>query len=129
MAPRTSAQRSKEHREKVKEDPEKYQLYLKKEKERYKRRKEEGKLKAISQRSKKEQKQQRKKWGVNQRNKRVEDKIRQEAQHHIDANTPPGSPELQVGLLNLQVQQNETPVLVCCKVRQRHIPWNCSRCG
>ena len=30
--------------------------------------------------------------------------------HHIDANTPPGSPGLQVGLLNLQVQQNETPV-------------------
>ena len=46
MAPGTSAQRSREHRKKVKEDPEKYQLYLKKEKERYKRRKEEGKLKA-----------------------------------------------------------------------------------
>ena len=46
MAPGTSAQRSREHRNKVKEDPEKYQLYLKKEKERYKRRKEEGKLKA-----------------------------------------------------------------------------------
>ena len=80
MAPKKSTERSRDYRKKLKEDPVKYQQYIDREKERYKRRKETGKLKVISQLSKREQRQKRKQWRVKQNNKRANDKIRQEVQ-------------------------------------------------
>lgn len=87
MAPAKPAQRSKKYREKIKQDPEKYQKYLEREKERYKKRKETGKLKAISQLSKREQRHRRRQWKVNQRNKRASDKNREKIQSYIAGNT------------------------------------------
>jgi len=55
MAPKKSTERSRDYRKKMKEDPVKYQQYIDREKERYKTRKETGKLKVISQLSKREQ--------------------------------------------------------------------------
>jgi len=48
MASKKSTERSRDYRKKLKGDPVKYQQYVYREKERYKRRKETGKLKVIS---------------------------------------------------------------------------------
>lgn len=94
MAPKKSTERSRDYRKKLKEDPLKYQQYIDREKERCKRRKETGKLKVISQLSKREQRLKRKQWRVNQNNKRANDKLRQEIQHYVASNTPPTSPDI-----------------------------------
>ena len=105
MAPAKPAQRSKKYRDKIKKDPEKYQQYLEREKERYKKRKETGKLKAISQLSKREQRCRRRQWKVNQRNKRASDENREKIQSYIAGNTPPISP------IGQEEHVNDVPIL------------------
>lgn len=104
MAPKSTAQRSKSYRERIKEDPEQYQRYLQKEKERYKNRKETGELKCISQLSKREQRLQKRQWRINQRNKRAKEKQINNTEKYLSVNTPPVSPTQQ------PEQQNAVPV-------------------
>ena len=96
-----AAQRSKKYRDKIKEEV-KYEQYLEREKERYKKRKESGQLKSISQLSKREQRYRRRQWKVNQRNKRDSDKNRASIQSYIAGSTPPESP--------IGQEHNEVPI-------------------
>ena len=59
---KSGAERLREYRQRVRDDPVKHQEYLRKERERNKKRKEEGKLKCISNLSNREQKKVRKSW-------------------------------------------------------------------
>lgn len=73
MAPKAAAQRSKSYRKRLKDDPEKYAQYLQSEKERYRRRRETGKLKSVSLLSTREHRYEKKRWKVKQR-KRAKDR-------------------------------------------------------
>src|SRR4029434_2863449 len=59
---KSGAERLREYRQRVRDDPMKHQEYLRKERERNEKRKEEGKLKCISDLSNREQKKVRKSW-------------------------------------------------------------------
>lgn len=100
MAPKSTAQRSKSYRERIKEDPEQYQRYLLKEKERYKNRKETGKLKCISQLSKREQRLQKRQWRINRRNKRAKEKQINNTEKYLSVNTRCGFREFRYGQNN-----------------------------
>ena len=85
----TSAERSRRWRERQKQDPEKHQKYLQKEKQRYQERKKVGKLKNVEELSEREKRAVRKQWRKNQQNKRKKDK---ETKNLLSSNTPPNSP-------------------------------------
>ena len=73
--------------QKIRADPSAHAEYLRKERERYRKRKEEGKIKPISNLTEREQRQQRKNWRRNQRYKRAQSKIMKKVI------TPPVTPE------------------------------------
>jgi len=104
MAPKSTGQRSKSYRDRLKDDPEQYQRYLQKEKERYKKRKETGKLQCISQLPKRTQRYKRRQWRINQRNKRTNDKQIRNMDDYLTVNSPPVSPTQQ------PEQHNAVPV-------------------
>ena len=76
-------------RDKIKSDPIAHAAYLEKEKERYKKRKQEGKIKTVHDLSVKEQRLRRRKWKKEKRKQRQEKKKSEEADLQ---NTPPPSP-------------------------------------
>jgi hypothetical protein len=67
-------ERKRSERQKLKENPEEYEKARAKESERYKRRKKEGKLKSIAEKSKRQQRQQRKNWRINAQTYRAKKK-------------------------------------------------------
>lgn len=69
--PKSQAERLREYRQRVKNDPMKYQEYLKKERERNKTRKGEAKLKSINNLSIREQRHVRRAWRKRQRDHRI----------------------------------------------------------
>ena len=61
----SDAERQRKGLQRIKADPVKHELYLKKQREKYRERKERGVLKTIDQLSAREQRQQRKRWLFN----------------------------------------------------------------
>ena len=88
--PLTAAERSKRWRDKQKECPEKHTNYLYQEKQRYTKRKSEGKIQPISNLNERGKRSIRRSWKKNQQNKRKNDTIQKTALQN--ALTPPGSP-------------------------------------
>lgn len=85
----TAKERARRWRERQKNDPEKHQRYLENEKERYRSRKNSGKLKCISELTERQKRSVRKRWRKNQKQKREKDK---DIANLITVNTPPDSP-------------------------------------
>lgn len=94
MAPKAAAQRSKSYRKRLKDDPEKYAQYLQSEKERYRRRRETGKLKSVSLLSTREHRYEKKRWKVNQQRKRAKDREKREIENYLSMSSPPESPDI-----------------------------------
>lgn len=88
---KSGAERLKEYRQRVRDDPVKHQEYLRKERERNKKRKEEGKLKCISDLSNREQRKVRKSWRKRQQKHRVLVKRQSEMETFCRASTPPST--------------------------------------
>lgn len=87
------AERKRLKRLEIKNDPEKKAIEKEKERQRYQRRKEDGKLKSIKDMNRRDQKVQRQKW-VNARRKYVsKQKLNAETDHFLQDNSPPLSPE------------------------------------
>lgn len=85
----TAKERARRWRERQKNDPEKHQRYLENEKERYRSRKNSGKLKCISELTERQKRSVRKRWRKNQKQKREKEK---DIANLITVNTPPDSP-------------------------------------
>ena len=109
MAPKAAAQRSKSYRKRIKDDPEKYAQHLQSEKERYRRRRETGKLKSVSLLSSPGKHiYEKKRWKVNQQRKRAKDRENREIQNYLSMNSPPESPDV-------QAQDNQNRDVPCAR--------------
>ena len=86
--PKSNLEAVRKHRAKVKADPEKHEAYKAKERERYQKRKEQGKLKTIDDLNERGQRSLRKKW---KKEKRRQRKQKRNAESCIPV-TPPTSP-------------------------------------
>ncbi|XP_033736384.1 uncharacterized protein LOC117324573 [Pecten maximus] len=95
-----NARRVKEWRERQRENPEKHEEYKRKERERNKKRREKGLIQPIGNLGERDQRSQRRKWKINQRNKRQNDKDLQKQLESIE--TPPMSPS-QAAAANITV--------------------------
>ena len=82
----TAAEKQKRYRERMKQDPEKYQCYLQAERKRWKTRRSEGKIKGIKEMSTRAQRQQRRQWKTQQK------ECRQRKKNARCLETPPNSP-------------------------------------
>ena len=105
----TEAQRLKNYRAKLKEDSVRYEEYLQKERERYQRRKEKGKIKLIGDLGKRGQRNQRKQWRKRKRAERDRKKTGQIAFSFIKQYTPPQTPDhSSEDIVPLQEPQSQT---------------------
>lgn len=82
-------------REKMRSDPLKHEEVKAKDRERYKRKKEEGKIKLIGEMNRREQRRIRQEWKKRSKKYRSKKKIVEEIHEYIESNTPPGTPESQ----------------------------------
>ncbi|XP_077457188.1 uncharacterized protein LOC144087065 isoform X2 [Stigmatopora argus] len=89
-AKKSNAAAMRKCREKIKNDPGAYHKYLEKERERYQKRKAQGKIPNIHKLSEREQRQLRRKWKLNQRKQRS--KKFQQLEEDLPS-TPPPSPD------------------------------------
>lgn len=78
--------------QKLKENPEKYNIWKQKDRERYKKKKELGKVKLINDMKPREQKLQRKKWAENKRKQRQQKAVQLRMSQFAACNSPPESP-------------------------------------
>jgi hypothetical protein len=90
--PLSGAERARRHREKLKQNPALYSEYLRKEHERYERRKEEGSIKLVHDMTNREKRHARKSW--RQRKQRQKEKQTSLNRHLND--TPPPTPNTSV---------------------------------
>jgi hypothetical protein len=72
MAPKTSAEKSRLFRERLKSDPIKYAEFLRKDRERYEKKKQQGLIKSVKEMSVSDQKKIRRQWQTVQRHRRGE---------------------------------------------------------
>lgn len=93
MRPKSSTIRSRKCREELKKDPDRYEAYLQKERERYIKRKEKGQIKSVTQLSKRARNLTRRQWRINKRNQRAKEIILAASNQFVTTNTPPLSPE------------------------------------
>lgn len=91
MPPKTTKERSQAYRDQIKADPIKYEERLKRDRERYLRKKEKGVVKATADLSKREHRKQRRQWRINQRNRREEIKKNSQCRPTFP---PPHSPDV-----------------------------------
>ena len=77
-------------------------------KERYRRRRETGKLKSVSLLSTREHRYEKKRWKVNQQRKRAKDRENREIQNYLSMNSPPESPDV-------QAQDNQNRDVPCAR--------------
>lgn len=96
---KSSADRRRENREKqskfiarIKADPAKHELYKQKERERYMKRKADGKLLMIASMPKRAKRQKRKQWRTNTRAYRARIQIDAQAEKFVASNSPPSTP-------------------------------------
>ena len=93
MPPKTTKQRSREYRNNMKADPVKYQEHLKKDRERYLKKKEKGVVKSISDIPTRAQRLKRRQWKTNQRNRRIKIQRTVAMETYLSGSTPPQSPD------------------------------------
>ena len=86
--PLSAAERARRHREKIKQNPVLYSEYLRKEHERYERRKAEGSIKLIHEMTNREKRYARKSW----RQRKQRQKERQTSMNNLLNDTPPSTP-------------------------------------
>ena len=105
----SAAERLRKYRAEIKADPIRYAEYLQKERERYQKRKEDGKIKSIAELSNREKRRKRKDW----RKKKHEQKKRQLkvklGMQYIGQNTPPRTPESANEIQPEQILQEQPP--------------------
>ena len=88
MPAKTGAERLREYRKRLRDDPVKYEEYLKKERERNNKRREEGKLMSVTELSAREQRQQRKEWRTRQKKHRM---MKRQKEVAVCRDTPPST--------------------------------------
>ncbi|XP_045199124.2 uncharacterized protein LOC123553489 [Mercenaria mercenaria] len=88
--PLTGAERNRLYRQKLREDPERYAEYLRKERQRYAKRKESGEIKTIDELSARGQRVQRKRW--RHRKRRERSRKQNPVQESTSELTPPPTP-------------------------------------
>lgn len=88
---RIKRERESARRVKIKNNPEEYEKQRERERQRYIKRKEQGKIKLISDLSEREKRIQRKKWVKNNRNYRMKKKEKISLEHRLASDTPPVS--------------------------------------
>lgn len=111
----------------MKKDPDRYEAYLQKERERYIKRKEKGQIKSVTQLSKRARNLTRRQWRINKRNQRAKEIILAASNQFVTTNTPPLSPEAlpvnEAGNDDLHVAPQEpagvSPNLVAAQKRGR----------
>ena len=91
--PLSQAERSRLYRERLKANPDQYEKYLRKEQDRYKRRKQNGELPSISEMSERRKRKQRKEWRKRKQRQREQEKIRNNAEILLKNMSPPSTPE------------------------------------
>ena len=101
---KTTKQRSQAYRDKIKADPIKYEEKLKRDRERYLRKKEKGVVKSITELTKRAQRSKRREWRTYQQNRR--ENIKKTLQTLLSTTTPPQS--LPVLPTDCQCYQPET---------------------
>lgn len=84
----TRADRVRKYRQRLREDPERYEEYLRKERERNQKRREEGKLKRIKDLSERQQRNVRKEWRKRQKRHREMLKRQDEMEVFLRASSP-----------------------------------------
>ncbi|XP_045062811.1 uncharacterized protein LOC121537485 [Coregonus clupeaformis] len=103
MASNTTAQRSRSYRERIKSDPLKYAESLKKDRERYLKKKQQGVVKSVTEMPKREQRKMRRQWRISQRNRRRKWKMVSAVNSFMAHTTPPPSPD------NMSVNAEDIP--------------------
>lgn len=88
MAPQTAKEKSRSYRDRIKSDPVKYAEFLRKDRERYQRKKEKGIVKQVQELPKREQRKLRRQWRITQRNRR--DRLKEVLE--TASSTPTASP-------------------------------------
>ncbi|XP_045063797.1 uncharacterized protein LOC123481960 [Coregonus clupeaformis] len=103
MASNTTAQRSRSYRERIKSYPLKYAESLKKDRERYLKKKQQGVVKSVTEMPKREQRKMRRQWRISQRNRRRKWKMVSAVNSFMAHTTPPPSPD------NMSVNAEDIP--------------------